>query len=59
MLLGYILREAPVPGCSPDAAGGTMKALFAQLQLSPSPLLHRSRPPPSFSARVGVCVQKL
>lgn len=31
-------------------AEGTMQALFAQLQLSPSPLLHHTQPPPSFSA---------
>lgn len=53
LVAGYVLREAPVPGCSPDAAVGTMQALFAQLQLLPSPLLHHSRPPPSFSAGGG------
>lgn len=51
MLVGCVLREAPVPGCGLDAAGGTMQALFAQLQLSPSPLLPHSPSSPTFSAR--------
>lgn len=51
MLVGCLLREASVPGCSPDAVGGTMQALFAQLQLSPSPRLYHSQPHPIFLPR--------
>lgn len=63
VLVGCVLREAPVPGCGLDAAGGTMQALFAQLQLSPSPLLPHSPSSPTFSARgpgqgAGVPIRK-
>ena len=39
------------PGLQRWCCRGTMRTLFAQLQLSSSSLLHHSRPPPRFSAR--------